>query len=147
MDLSRLKWPLAIAIVVGVVWLGTSSGVGWMESKFSQGEPGKDATVDARNEIGLSRVAGFLLKTFRYDRAEQVLEKTIARYPSGSEYWYNTYRLAKAKEKLGKYDEAVQLLGTLIEADAHSIDDRVANSDILTARREKLIEVHELQPR
>lgn len=145
MDLSILKWPLAIAIVAGVIWLGTAGGVGWMEGKFSQGEPGRDAAVDARNEVGLSRVAGFLLKTFRYERAEQVLEKTLSRYPAGSESWYNTYRLVKAKEKLGKYNEAAQLLERLIQANANEIDDRVANNDILQARREKLVEVHELR--
>ena len=147
MDLSRLKWPLIIFIVAAIGWLGTAGGVSWMENKFSQGTPGANAEQDAANEMGLSRLGGFLLKTFRYARAEEVFQKAMDRYPTGSEYWYNMYRQVKVKEKLGKQAEAVQLLKQLIAANANSIDSRVPENDNLNLRAEKLIEVNELEQR
>ena len=147
MDLSRLKWPLAIIIVVAVVWLGSDQGVSWAESRLSQTVPGENAEADLRAEAGLSRLGGVLMRTFRYTRAEQVFEKALSRYPSGPNNLYNTYRLAKAKEKQGKYADAVRLLEQLMRANAHATDPRVANNDILRLRTDKLIEVHDVRSR
>ena len=83
MDLSRLKWPLIIIVVVGVGWLLTDGGVRYLRAKFTEGEVGVDPKQDEFNEAGLTNLAGFLIKTFRYAPAEQVLLDAMERYPEG----------------------------------------------------------------
>ena len=50
MDLSRLKWPLIVALVVGVGWLLSEGGVNHMHKKFTSVAPGQDANADEMNE-------------------------------------------------------------------------------------------------
>lgn len=142
MDLTWLKWLVIILVVLGVGWLFTSGGVNYMEKKFSQ--PPADETAALANEAGLSKLGGFLLKTFRYDRARQVFEKATNTYPDGANALYNYYRLVKCYEKLGQYQDAADTLAYLSSIDAHSMDKRVPESSNLDLRRAKLIEVHEL---
>lgn len=144
MDLSRLKWPIIILVVVGAGWLTSSGGVNYMYNNFTKAEPGAEPARDKSDEAGLSRLGGFVLMTFRYEKAEEIFSTAITRYPGGANLWYNQYRLAKCKEKLEKYAEAVELLEGLIAADASSSDPRVPGADILRPRTDKLIEVHEI---
>lgn len=142
MDLTWLKWLVIILVVVGVGWLFTSGGVNYMEKKFSQ--PASDDATAIANEAGLSKLGGFLLKTFRYDRARQVFEKSINMYPDGANALYNYYRLVKCYEKLEQYRDAADTLAYLASVDAHDVDSRVPETSNLDLRRAKLVEVHEL---
>ena len=144
MDLSRLKWPLIIIVVVGVGWLVTDGGVKYLRAKFTEGEVGVDPKQDEYNEAGLSKLAGFLMFTFRYASAEEVLLDAMERYPEGKNFLHNKYRLAKCAEKQGRYDECVQHLVELRDMDAHQYTDEVPEHDILQRRIDNLVEVHEL---
>ena len=143
MDLTWLKWLVIILVVLGVGWLFTSGGVNYMEKKFSR--PAADDAAAVVNEAGLSKLGGFLLGTFRYDRARGVFEKAVATYPEGKNAYYNYYRLVKCYEKLGRYQQAADTLADLSGWDAHSIDPRVPEASNLDLRRAKLVEVHELK--
>ena len=145
MDLSFLKWPVIILVVVGAAWLITDGGVNYMVNQFKQGTIGEDEARDRVNEAGLSRVAGFLLLTFRYEKADEVLTYLVTNYipANGAEhYWHNLYRLAKCKEKQGNYQASVNILQELAHKDANSMDDRVPGFDVLRLRAEKLMETH-----
>ncbi|GMU92255.1 MAG: hypothetical protein AMXMBFR4_13130 [Candidatus Hydrogenedentota bacterium] len=144
MDLSRLKWPLIIAIVVGGGWLVTDGGVRYMHGKFTEGEVGVDPKRDEMNEAGLTRLAGFLIKTFRYASAEKVILDALNRYPQGKNALFNEYRLAKCVEKQGDYAQCVAILQRLRDIDAHSYDDRIPERNVLQLRIDKLGETHEL---
>lgn len=145
MDLSKLKWPVIIIVVAGVAWLFSSAGVQWQYNKFTSSPPGVDPDRDKVNEAGLSRLGGFLMKTFRYTKADQVLSECCRRYPTGDNYWHNYYRLAKLAEKRGDYSRSVQILEDLIVHRASKIDPRVPEYGALRLRADKLIEVHELR--
>jgi hypothetical protein len=145
MDLSRLKWPIIIAIVVGAFWLITSPGINYMYTKFTASEIGVDPQRDVANEAGLTKLAGFLLKTFRYERAKIVLEAALAHNnPPGVNYYYNQYRYAKCLEKFGDFRGSADTLIALMEGDAHSIDQRVPGFEVLKLRIDKLLETHGL---
>lgn len=144
MDLSRLKWPLIIIVLVGGYWLLTDPGVRFLHGKFTEGQVGVDPKQDEFNEAGLSKLAGFLMLTFRYASAELVLKDAIDRYPEGKNVLHNRYRLAKCVEKQGRYEECIELLAALRDMDAHQLDDRVPEVDVLNLRIDKLAETHEL---
>lgn len=144
MDLSRLKWPIIILVVVGAGWLLTAPGINYMHTRFTSGQPGVDPARDLRNEAGLSRLGGFLVKTFRYEKGYQVLNDACTLYPGGPNFWNNQYRMAKCLEKMGNYHGAVQTLQMLMGNNANAIDARVPGFDVLKLRTDKLIEVHGL---
>jgi len=144
MDLSRLKWPLIILLVVGVGWLVSEGGVNYMHKKFTSASPGQDANVDEVNEAGLTRLGGFLLKTFRWEKAMAVLGDAVRIYPDGENALYNEYRMAKCAEKLGDYQRAVNILGHLMDIEAGAVDARVPSNGHLDLRRAKLMETYEL---
>lgn len=144
MDLSRLKWPLIIGIVALSMWLISDGGIAYMYGKLKAYTPYENANEDAMNEAGLSRLAGFLIKTFRYKKGQEILQTCVRRYPDGKNYWHNLYRLAKCAEKLGDYARAVTILEDLMANDAHSKDKRVPDLDVLRVRADRLIGVHEL---
>ncbi len=144
MDLSRFKWPLIILIVGGAIWLVTDPGVDYMFNKFTKGEVGADPKQDALNEAGLTRLADFLMKTFRYARAAEVINADLDRYPQGKNALLNYYRLAKCVEKMGQYADSVKILQDLRDQEAHSTDERVPERDVLQLRIDKLVETHEL---
>lgn len=146
MDLSGLKWPLIILVIVVIGWLGSSGGVSYMVNNFTKATPGADAQRDKVDEAGLTRVAGYLMMLLRWERSKDVLETVINRYGNtGANYWYNMYRLAKCYEKLGRYQEAYNILRDLAQLNAHQYDDRVPEFDNLNLRANKLKEVHNLQ--
>lgn len=144
MDLSRLKWPLIIGLVALAVWIVSDPGVDFMRNQYLKGTPGENAEADVTNEAGLSRLGGFLLKTLRYQRAEQVFTDAITLYPNGKNFLYNQYRLAKCKEKTGKTVASIAILRELERMDAHAMDKRVAESSNLKLRADKLMELGEL---
>ncbi|MDZ4857396.1 MAG: hypothetical protein SGI88_00315 [Candidatus Hydrogenedentes bacterium] len=144
MDLSRLKWPLIIIVIVGIGWLITDPGVNWLRAKFNEGTPGESAEQDIANESGLSNLAGFLIKTFRYASAEAVLNDAMTRYPAGKNYLNNYYRMAKCVEKQGRYDKCVDILCELRDLEANATDPRVPAREVLQLRIDKLLETHEL---
>jgi tetratricopeptide (TPR) repeat protein len=145
MDLSGLKWPLIIAIVVGVGWLFSSGGVEFMIKQATKHTPGVDAVQDERDEALLSRIGGYLLYLWRYQRAAEVFLTAIDRYGvNGKNYWYNLYRLHTCYERLGQYQDAYDVLQMLIQANANQYDKRVPELDNLSLRASKLKEVHEL---
>ena len=53
--------------------------------------------------------------------------------------------MVKCAEKQSKWRQAVNLLETLIQFDAHSYDPRVPERDNLRLRADKLIEMYELR--
>lgn len=144
MDLSRFKWPLIIAVVAGAIWLITDPGVKFMVKQFTKDQPGVDPKRDELNEAGLTRVALFLMQTFRYASAEKVINEAITRFPQGKNFLVNRYRLAKCVEKQGRYDECIAILQQLRDMDAHQYDDRIPERDVLNLRIDKLAEVHEI---
>ena len=145
MDLSGLKWPIIIALVVGVGWLLSSGGTQWMFNNYTKAEVGADPARDKIDEAGLSKLGGFMLLTFRYQKADRILQAAITRYPNGAHVARNIYRQAKCAEKLKDYRRAVALLRTLVAADASQQDKNVPSNDVLKVRIQKLVEVHGLQ--
>lgn len=143
MDLSGLKWPLIIVVVVAIGWLGTSGGINWMVSQSTKATPGQDAKQDARDEQRLTSVAGYLLMLWRYEKAGEVLSMAIDRYPNGENYWYNYYRMAKCYEKLGKPAEACNTLITVMQNRDQISDERVPNADNLRLRATKIAETNQ----
>lgn len=144
MDLSWLKWPSIILVVVLVAWLLGSAGVNFMFNKFTADEPGQNADVDKRNEAGLTKLGNYLMKTLRYSKAEEVIQTAVDKYPTGENYWLNVYRLVRLAEKRGDYQRAVDLLEYLIANEAPTKDESIPVVENLRARADKLIEVHEL---
>ncbi|HOV32480.1 MAG TPA: hypothetical protein PLX23_03855 [Candidatus Hydrogenedens sp.] len=146
MDLSGLKWPVIILVIIGICWLASSGGVNYMIKNFTKAVPGQDIQRDKADEAGLSRIAGYLITLLRWERAKNVIELTINRYgDSGANYWYNLYRLARCYEKLGRYQEAYNILKDLAQINAHQYDNRVPEYDNLNLRSQKLKELHELK--
>jgi tetratricopeptide (TPR) repeat protein len=145
MDLSWLKWPSIVLVVALVFWLLSSGGVNFMYNKFTSTPPGENAEVDKRNEAGLTKLGNYLMKTLRYSRAEEVIQRAVDDYgPEADHYWLNVYRLVRLAEKREDYEHAVELLEYLIDQDAPSRESSIPQIENLEARVEKLIEVHEL---
>lgn len=147
MDLSKLKWALIIAAVVGIGWLLTGAGTDYMFNKFTEGYPGIDLDKDEINELGLSRLGGFMMMTFRYARAQEAYEAAIERYPDGKNVWNNYYQLARALERQEDYRGAARVINLLRVENADQYDERVPDVATLELRLRKLIEVHEMDPR
>ena len=82
--------------------------------------------------------------TFRYERAEEILQQAVDRFPEGKNVYYNYYRLVKCQEIREDYEKAVDTLVWLMDINANQIDDRVPEPDNLKLRANKLIETHEL---
>jgi hypothetical protein len=144
MDLSGLKWPLIIVVVVAIGWLGSSGGINWMISQSTDAVPGADATQDARDEQRLTSVAGYLLTLWRYEKAAEVMLLSIDRYgEAGKNYWYNYYRMAKCYEKMGRPGEAVNTLMEVMRQRPQITDDRVPGWDNLKLRATKIAETHQ----
>ncbi len=143
MDVSKIVYPLIVAAVIGVGWLVTSAGVDYQFKKYSEA-PSGDVEKDALKEAGLSKLGGFLMRTFRYEKAGECFNTGITNYPDGKNYWYNNYRLAKCLEKMEKWDEATNILIYLRDKNAIEQDDRIPDQATLGLRIEKLIEIHEL---
>ncbi|MBI5092742.1 MAG: hypothetical protein HZB26_09915 [Candidatus Hydrogenedentes bacterium] len=144
MDLSKVKWAAIIAVVAGVGWSLSSPGTEWWFNKLKAYTPGQSAENDVVNEASLSKFGGYLFQTLRYEKAEEVFQLSIDRYPKGKNVYYNGYRLVKCHEKREDYEGAVGLLVALIKANAHQFDDRVPEVEILKLRTNKLIETHSL---
>ncbi|HPO13026.1 MAG TPA: tetratricopeptide repeat protein [Candidatus Hydrogenedentes bacterium] len=142
MDLSGLKWPLIIVVVVVVGWLLSSGGVNWMEKNFTKSVPGQDEKRDISDEAGLARLGGYCMYLFRYEKAASIFEKAIDRYPNGANYYYCKYCLARCYEKMDRYQDSYNILLDLIAANASEVDKRVNNNDVLNLRAQKLKEVH-----
>ena len=144
MDLSWLKWPIIVLVVALFFWLLSSAGVNYMFNKFTSGTPGVDAAVDARNEAGLTHLGNYLMKTLRYAKAEEVIQRAVDDYPNGANIYMNMYRLARLAEKREDYKRSAEILQYLIDEDAPSKNKHLVSVEILQARLEKLIAVHEL---
>lgn len=144
MDLSGLKWPLIIVLVVGVGWLFTSGGVNWMQAQAMKNTPGVDENQDKLDEATLSRLGGYMVRMWRYEKAVELLESACERYPAGANYWYNVYRLHTCYERMGQADRAIELLDYLVANGASQYDSRVPENDNLNLRANKLRETFEL---
>jgi tetratricopeptide (TPR) repeat protein len=146
MDLSRLKWPVIILVVVGVAWLLSSGGINFMVNHYTKAVPGQDMAKDKSDEAGLSRLGGFQLMLFRYENAAAIIQVAMDRYgTAGANYWNNLYRMAKAYDRMGQYQASYNVLQQLIAANASQYDKRVPENSNLTLRASKLKEVHELR--
>lgn len=145
MDLSGLKWPLIIVVVVGIGWLASSGGVSWMQTNFTKNTPGVDAERDKLDEAGLSRLATYVLYLWKYEKAKELLTLSVDRYgDTGANYWFNLYRISTCDDRLGNWQEAVDGLQFLMNNNAHDIDPRIPENDNLALKAGKLREVHEL---
>jgi hypothetical protein len=147
MNLSFLKWPAIIGAVVLVGWLASSGGVNHMYKKYASAVAGADAKADEKNEAGLSRIGSYSLILFKYKQALEIFDFTVQKYPNGKNVWYNIYLMVKCAEKVEDPMKAKTLLDTLISADAHALDDRVPVTDTLRLRKEKLVEMYDLEKR
>lgn len=146
MDLSGLKWPIIIVVVVGIGFLASSPGIDYMVTKFTTAVPGADPERDKIDEAGLTRVGGYCMYLFQYEKAMTIMDMAIQRYgANGANYWFNRYRIVKCLEKAGRYQEAKDLLEELISSNAKELDKRVPNNDNLRQRAAKLTAVHELK--
>jgi len=144
MDLSKVKWVVIIAIVVGGGWLATEGGINWAFKRATSGTPGESESADKINEATLTRYGGFLLATFRYEKAAKFYSEAISRFPNGANRYWNRYQLARCEDKLENYQNEVNLLYSLYEIDADQYDERIPGVDELQLRIQKLVEVHEL---
>jgi hypothetical protein len=145
MDLSGLKWPIIIALVVGGIWLCTAGGTEFLFSTFTKATPGEDVGRDARDEAGLRKLGTFLMMTFRYGHALDVMETSMERYgESGADYWHNYYRSARCYEKLKEFGASHAILRELVAQEAWLYDERVPGFNTLKLRADKLQEVHQL---
>jgi hypothetical protein len=144
MDLSKVKWVFIAAIVIGGGWLVTEGGINWAYNRATATAPGEDEAKDKVSETTLSRYGGFLLTTFRYEKARKFYNEAITRFPGGANAYYNRYQLARCEDKLGNFQNETDLLYSLWEIEAHQYDARVPNNDELKLRIQKLVEVHEL---
>ena len=146
MDLSKVKWVVLVAVLLVAGWiLLTDSGKEAWFNHYMKNTPGVDAAKDLKDEKGLSRLASLLIRTFRYEDAANVLDTTIKRYPDGTQYYYNYYRLARCEEKLENYQAAADILLMIRDNHAGEIDGRIPNSKIIDYRLQQLIELHGLQ--
>ncbi|MBI3118944.1 MAG: hypothetical protein HYZ00_09680 [Candidatus Hydrogenedentes bacterium] len=146
MDLSGLKWPIIIVVVVAIGWLMTSGGVNYMIKNFTKAQVGADPERDKIDEAGLSRVSNYLILTFQYGKCADVLNLVLDRYgEAGPNYWNNLSRLSACYEEMGEYQKAKDIIDQLVRVNAHELDERVPNIDALSLRANKLTELHELQ--
>jgi tetratricopeptide (TPR) repeat protein len=137
-----LKWVVLVLVLAGLAVLASDYGVDRLHARFVEGA--EDETPKA-NESKLTHLGNFLLKTFRYERAEEVLEDALRLYPEGENQYYNQYLLSLVKEELGKAQETVELLEPLIENNVHQeLDERVPEKKVLELRRNRLVRDHEL---
>ena len=144
MDLSGLKWPLIIVVVVAIGWLASSGGINWMISQSTKATVGQDAQQDIRDEQRLTSVAGYQLMLWRYEKAAEVMTTAIDRYgANGANYWFNYYRMAKCYEKMGKPGLAVNTLMEVMRNRSNITDDRVPNWDNLKLRATKIAETYQ----
>lgn len=144
MDLSKLKWIFIVAVVLGVGWLATDGGINWAYNSATSITPGQDESADKAAEAKLTRYGGFLLATFRYEKARKFYDEAIRRYPGGKNTYWNRYQLARCEDKLGNFQSEADLLYSLYEIDAIQYDSRIPNANELQLRIQKLVEVHEL---
>lgn len=144
MDLSWLKWPSIVLVVFLVFWLLSSGGVEFMHARFTAATISENPAVDKRNEAGLTSLGNYLMKTLRYSKAEKIIQEAVDNYPTGENVLLNQYRLVRLAEKREDYAHAAELLQYLIDIDAPSLNKHIPESDVLQARLDKLIEVHEL---
>lgn len=147
MDLSFLKWPVIIGVVVFVGWMMSSGGVNYFYKNYASAETGVDDKEDVRNEAGLSRIGGYSFMLFKYNQALGIFDFTVQKYPNGKNVWYNMYRMVRCAEKLEDYKKAKVLLDALINMDAHALDERVPVTENLKLRKEKLVEIYGLEKR
>ena len=144
MDLSKLKIVIFLAIVVGGIWLLSAGGVNFLHGKFTENEPGVDEERDKNDEKGLTRIAGYFSRTFRYEQALEVYQETVDRYPGGENVWFNYYRMVRCMEKLEMWEDAARYLALLRDQDASEFDMRVPEYSVLHLRYQKIDEVYEL---
>ncbi len=145
MDLSKLKWVLIAAIVIGGGWLVTEGGVNWVYKKATEATPGTNPEKDKIDESTLSRYGGFLLTTFRYEKAKKFYQSAIDRYPDGDKLWWNYYQMARCEEKLYNYQRAADILHMLWTENADQYDERVPDQATLKLRLDKLVEINDLE--
>ena len=156
MDLSGLKWPIIIAVIAGLGWLVSSGGQNWIEKKVLNYTVSENEDLNKANEKALSNLGGFFIKTMRYERGIRVLRTSIDRYgEDGANYYFNIYRCSRTYEALGdstanrekqveNYTMALGMLKFLIDNNAHSIDDRVPEVDVLRLRATDIAENNNL---
>ncbi len=145
MDLSKLKWVLIAAVVIGGGWLVTEGGINWVYNNATEATPGADPDKDSINESTLSRYGGFLLATFRYEKAKRFYQTAIDRYPDGANLWWNYYQMARCEEKLYNYQRTADIFHMLWSEDANQYDDRVPDQSTLKRRLDQLIELNDLE--
>ena len=144
MDLSKVKWIVIIAVVVGAIFLASGPGVNAMYNRATKAVVGQDPTRDAADEATLSKYGGYLTTLLQYEKAEKFYSASIDRYgPDGKNFWWNIYKRARCYEKMRKYEDAVGDLYFLWREDGDSYDERVPENYILKNRIAKLIEVHQ----
>ena len=144
MDLTFLKWPIIILVIVGLGWFATSGGMNYIHKQCTKAQVGEDPAKDKRDEARLSRCGGFLLLSFRAQKADGFFKTAIDRYPQGANVWCNKYRMVKCAEKAKQYQRAVNILQGLMNANAHSIDSRVPENANLKLRMDKHKEMYGL---
>lgn len=156
MDLSGLKWPIIIVVVALMGWLVSSGGQTWMENRLLDYKVSENEDLNKANEQALSNLGGFFIKTMQYERGIRVLMNSIERYgEDGKNYYFNINRCSRTHEAIGDstanrekqiehYTKALQMLKFLIENNAHAIDERVPETDVLRLRATDIAENNQL---
>lgn len=150
MDMSKIIWPVIILAVAGLGWLGTSGGTSYLYKQYTKSTVGEDVDKDVKNEASLSKLAGFLMRTFQYKRAADYYQAAIEQFRTdksvGKNYWMNIYNQARCYEKLDEYEKAADNLVYLRDMNGDGQDERVPDYDTLNLRLQKLVEVNQLDP-
>ena len=145
MDLSKVKWLVIIAVVGGIIYYLTGPGVNSAYNNATKAAVGVNPDRDAIDEATLSKYGGYLSAMLRYEKSEEFYTTAIDRYGQDSKnFWLNTYKRARCRQKLNKYPESADDLFFLWTEDGHLHDKRVPVNNSLKNQLAKLIELFDL---
>ena len=145
MDLSKVKWIVLIAVIVGIVYFMTGPGVNSAYNNATKATVGENPDRDAIDEATLSKYGGYLTLMLRHERSEEFYTTAIDRYgQDGKNFSLNTYKRARCYQKLNKYKESADDLFFLWTEDGDSHDERVPDNYNIQSQLAKLIELFDL---
>ncbi len=99
-DVGRMKLPIIIVAVIGVVYLLSAPGINACFRKMQRGHsPGRGSALYSLSTICIS--------TFRYNQAVSILRVTLDKYPDHPKARNGMYNYALCLERLGRPAQAI----------------------------------------